>query len=462
MDYNPSAYPNLSPITLSTLTSMIGRAVNAAPSLSGVWVTAELSDVRVNGGHCYMELVEKNSAGQTVAKLRATIWQSTFRSIRQQFIAVTGKDIMSGMKVLLRGSASHHSLYGLSFNVTGIDAAYTLGDIERIRREILQKLTSEGVVDLNKSLSMPVLPQKIAIISAEGAAGYGDFIDQLSHNSHGFVFYPFLFRSIMQGEKTVASVLNALDIIESTIDLWDCVVILRGGGATTDLVDFDNYSLARRIATFPLPVVVGIGHERDRTVLDEIAHTRVKTPTAAASFFIDCARKAYESSCLSVSAIIRYVHDALSGERARIAGIEAGLPALVSAKLERAKALLKKDFAGLPLIVRGRINHEIAKLDSIGPIIANNSKNRIILEKKKIGDIEEKINLFTATCLNSEKTRLDHIEGLIKVLSPSNTLKRGYSVVRLNGKALRDPSQVKKGEKVNIELCSGEIHATVD
>ncbi|MDE6669330.1 MAG: exodeoxyribonuclease VII large subunit, partial [Muribaculaceae bacterium] len=324
-------------LTLTQLTQVIGNSVRLNPSLQGAWVTAELSDVRVNGGHCYMELIEKNSVGSTVAKLRATVWANQFRMIQTKFAAATGRQIGSGIKVLLYGSTTHHSVYGLSFSVTDIDPAYTLGDMERLRREILERLHYEGILERNKQLSMPWAPQRIAVISAAGAAGYGDFLNQLGANQEGFVFYPFLFGAVMQGNRTASSVIEALELIEHTVDLWDCVVIIRGGGATTDLNGFDNYELARRVALCPLPVVVGIGHERDRTVLDEIAHTRCKTPTAVAAYLVDSLRQSYNRAAQCVDYIIRQGGAVTNGERLRLHNTESMLPAAVGHCLDAAR-----------------------------------------------------------------------------------------------------------------------------
>ncbi|MDE6793126.1 MAG: exodeoxyribonuclease VII large subunit, partial [Muribaculaceae bacterium] len=208
-------------MTLSQYTAWIGEAMRRVPELWNAWVVAELSDVRINGGHCYMELIEKNAAGQTVAKMRATIWASVFYPLRRKFLNATGRDIATGMKVMLRGGVNHHSLYGLSFNVSDIDPSFTLGDMERLRREIIMRLTNEGIINRNKEVSLPIAPQRVAVISAEGAAGYGDFMNQLLGNADDLKFYPRLFPAIMQGDRTSSSIRAALERVEQTIDLWD-------------------------------------------------------------------------------------------------------------------------------------------------------------------------------------------------------------------------------------------------
>lgn len=453
--------PGTFSLSLSQLTGRIGQMVNSHPELTGVWVRAELSDVRVNGGHCYMELVEKNPQGQTVAKLKATIWAQLFARIRQQFLYETGMEITTGMKVLLQGNANHHSLYGLSFNVTRIDPSFSLGDIEKNRREILERLAREGIINRNKQQYLCPVPQRIAVISAAGAAGYGDFINQLNGNAQGFVFYPCLVPAVMQGDRVAESVCRALDFIEQRIDAWDCVAIVRGGGATTDLIGFDNYMLARRVAEFVLPVIVGIGHERDRTVLDEIAHTRVKTPTAAAAFFVQKAAEAYEKVLGSVNFISRYATASINGEKTRLAHLTATIPALANARIANARMALDRELARIPVMVDAKISQNRVRLDNFAASLQSSAK--IILENNRREQQRISENLITASqrILEKEKLQLDSKLSLINILSPENTLKRGFAVVRKNGAALTATDNLSTGDIVKIKLYNGEAEAEV-
>ena len=449
-------------MTLSQFATAIGNAVRMSPVLQGAWVVAELSDVRVSGGHCYMELIEKNQAGQTVAKLRATIWQSRFSYIRQKFIAATGREIMTGMKVLLNGSASHHTLYGLSFSVNDIDPSYTLGDMERLRREILMRLHKEGVIGLNKTRVMPPAPQRIAVISAEGAAGYGDFINHLLGNQEEFAFYPVLIPAVMQGEKTSASVRNALDFVIRTIDMWDCVAILRGGGATTDLNGFDDYDLARAVATFPLPVVVGIGHERDRTVLDEIAHTRMKTPTAVAGFFVDTLRAAYDKVRGLVDYVARYSTDRLAGEARRLANCEGMIPALAEARLAGARALLERELTRIPVLVSARISRNITSLDNYASLLKALAPRQCSRNAERLSELQNRFSVAADGALKRNAARVDALAGMVSVLSPDNTLRRGYSITRVDGKAVTDASILSPGQRIVTCFRHGDITSVVE
>ena len=277
----------MEPITLYELNELVKETLELGMP-DTYWVQAELSEVRVNNGHCYVEFVQKDRRGSgLVAKARGNIWRNVFAILKPTFEQSTGQLFTAGIKVLVEVSISFHELYGYSLNVIDIDPSYTLGDMARKRQEILRQLQEEGVLELNKELDMPMLPRRIAVISSPTAAGYGDFSNQLMNNQGGFYFYTELFPAIMQGDGVEQSILQALDIIYSREDEFDVVVIIRGGGATSDLTGFDTYPLAAAVAQFPLPVITGIGHERDDTVLDMVSHTRVKTPTAAAEFLLD-------------------------------------------------------------------------------------------------------------------------------------------------------------------------------
>lgn len=428
-------------IRLADLTRMVGNAIRRDPELSQVWVLAELSDVRVVGGHCYMELVEKDDRGSFRAKLRAMIWSSSYTTLRRRFVAETGREISAGMKVLVRGGVTHHDVYGLSFVISDIDTSFTLGDMERVRREILARLAKEGVLENNRRLAAPELPQRIAVVSAAGAAGYGDFMHQIEQNEWGFRFYPCLFAATMQGDRTVPTVLDALDLVERThaIMKWDCVVIIRGGGATADLNSFDNYELARRVATYPLPVAVGIGHERDRTVLDEIACVRCKTPTAVAALLLDRVLQSWNRVIESSRRIGNYVSLAMEGERRRLEQLQVSLPALVGARTMRQRMVLTEKASAIARTLAGKVPFERGRLEMYGHRMAEAPKRRF----------------------EQAAARLERTEAMIRVLSPDNTLRRGYSITRVNGRAVRDVAGLRPGDMIETTLHQGKVLSEV-
>ena len=379
------------------------------------WVRAELSEVReAYNGHCYIELVQKAERGNAlVAKARGTIWASIYNMLRPYFENATGQRFAAGINVLMQVTVDYHEQYGLSLTVHDIDPTYTLGDMARRRREILRQLEAEGVLTLNKELHMPLLPQHIAVISAAGAAGYGDFCDQLMNNPYGFAFYPRLFPAVMQGDKVESSIIAALDTIAAERDHWDVVVIIRGGGATSDLSGFDTYPLAANCAQFPLPIITGIGHERDDTVLDTVAHTRVKTPTAAAEYLIGA------------------LADAAAHHEALVHRLTMGLTQRLHREEQRLQQLATRLPAGFA-IMQARQQHRMAQIES---------------------------TLHTALqhTLIKQQHRLELLEKAVESASPSHILKRGYTITRCNGKVVTSASKVPQGAILTTEWADGTV-----
>ena len=450
-------------LSLRQYTSEIANSIRTNPVLQSRWVIAELSDVSERGGHCYMELVEKDDRGVTIARLRGTIWANNFAyKIKPKFEQITGQKFKSGLKVMLFGSASFHEQYGLSFNITDVDPSFTIGDMERIRREIIETLTREGVVNCNRMLQMPRVPQRIAIISAKGAAGYGDFMNQLQSNPVGFKFYTHLFEATMQGETTSNSVIKALNDIEMTIDLWDCVVIIRGGGATSDLNGFDNLELARRVATFALPVVVGIGHERDRTVLDDIANVRVKTPTAAAEWLIMCAQQTLDQALALANQVARYVKDRTSGASKQLSHIEGTIPIIAKQQIIKSKSNLAAIASALPYMTKNRILSANRTIDAIARDVQHNAIGKISSAQTYLKTMSDAIvNAAPKAIINQDK-RLKALENIVEALSPQKTLRRGFSLTKVNGKTVRSIAQLDENDVITTCLVDGEITSVVN
>lgn len=424
------------------------------------WIQAEFSDFQVKGGHCYVELIEKNDAGVTVARIRANIWRGTLGALQRKFADATGRQMQSGMKVLVRGSINHHTAYGLSFVISDIDPSYTLGDMERIRREILAALKREGILDCNRTLLLSETPQRLAVISSESAAGYGDFINQTVNNPEGFAIYTRLFPAVMQGDRTASSVMAALAAVAETRDSWDAVVIIRGGGSTTDLNGFDNLELARAVATFPLPVIVGIGHERDRTVLDEIACVRCKTPTAVAAFIVDTLRSAYTRTVELVNRIARYGADTLRGEHLRLASLMQAVPATARTSLMRQKVRLTELAGGIPAAVQGKVTRQRVLLGEYAAGIGAAARARVSAGTATLERLAMRTGNAASTGIDRESMRLRRLDDMLRLLSPDNTLQRGYSITRVDGHAVTDPAAVPAGATVVTTLAAGELRST--
>lgn len=424
--------------TLSQITGRLAQVVGADPLLRGAWLVAETVDVRVSGGHCYLELIEKDQAGRPVARCRATIWANVFRQLAGQFYAATGRQFASDLKVMVYGTVNFSPVYGLSVNISAINPAYTMGDAMRLRNEMIQRLTAEGIIDLNRSLAWPAFPQRVAIISAANAAGYGDFMNQLYSNAARLRFDTRLFPAVLQGERTAPSIIAALERIAAEQDSWDCVVIIRGGGGTSDLASFDNYDLAANIAQFPLPVIIGIGHERDITLLDYVANMRVKTPTAAAEWLIARGTNILATLQWMGAAMLQAVTDRMAGCHRQLAFYSGQLPALTGAVIAKGAKRLQATESALTMVIDRRIVPAAARLDALQGQLAQAS----------------------AFALQRSRQRIEAAASLVAVLSPEATLKRGYTITRVNGRAVSLAADVAPGATIVTQFADGEITST--
>lgn len=423
-------------ITLQEFNNRIKRLL-ADPSVMNCWVVAETTDVRINQ-HCYLQLLEKNpKTGATVAKIKAIIWGNQFRFLNAQFKQVTGRDIGNDMKIMVCLSVNYSPQYGLTVVINDINPEFTLGDMERQRQEILNRLTQEGIIGQNKTVPVPPVLQRIAIVSAAGAAGYGDFMKQLTDNKYGVCFYPCLFQATMQGVKTVPTVLAALDKVEHNQHLFDCVVIIRGGGGTEELNSFDNYDLARRVATFPLPVIVGIGHERDITVLDYVAGIRVKTPTAAAEHIILQAANALAHIGDLSNQVVSIARDYIARAKEQLSYYAGNLPIMAQRIIDTNTLRLQNFIQNIPLHVQRRIEGENAQLARQKDAI----KNAVAQVKMK------------------ETMRLEALGDKIELLSPRKVMARGYTLTTCEGKIMTDAAQLEAGKLVTIHFRDGKVVA---
>lgn len=423
-------------ITLQEFNNRIKRLL-ADPSVMNCWVVAETTDVRINQ-HCYLQLLEKNpKTGATVAKIKAIIWGNQFRFLNARFKQVTGRDIGNDMKIMVCLSVNYSPQYGLTVVINDINPEFTLGDMERQRQEILNRLTQEGIIGQNKTVPVPPVLQRIAIVSAAGAAGYGDFMKQLTDNKYGVCFYPCLFQATMQGVKTVPTVLAALDKVEQNQHLFDCVVIIRGGGGTEELNSFDNYDLARRVATFPLPVIVGIGHERDITVLDYVAGIRVKTPTAAAEHIILQAANALAHIGDLSNQVVSIARDYIARAKEQLSYYAGNLPIMAQRIIDTNTLRLQNFIQNIPLHVQRHIEGENAQLARQKDAI----KNAVAQVKMK------------------ETMRLEALGDKIELLSPRKVMARGYTLTTCEGKIMTDAAQLEAGKLVTIHFRDGKVVA---
>ena len=428
-------------LSLYELNSLVRDVIDASLPDS-YWVEAELSEAREGyGGHCYMELIEKDERSNTpIAKAHASCWRNRWMLIKPHFERITGQRIHAGMKVLLKVHAQFHENYGFSWIVDDIDPNYTMGDMARKRMEIVNTLKEEGVFELQKELRLPMFCQRIAVISSATAAGYGDFCNQLADNGYGLQFSTALFPATMQGEGVEQSVISALNRINATYENWDCVVVIRGGGATSDLSGFDTLELAENVANFPLPIITGIGHERDESVLDMISYQRVKTPTAAAAFLIDHLTEVYARVEDAQETIVNYVNRRLQVERMRFERLSSQIPTLFSLVKTKQNARLDGMMNELKLYVQTKLSAAQRKLEVVS------SNVQPILERK----------------LLNESHRLQMLEQRMKAQNPELLLKRGYSITLKDGKSVRDASSLQKGDVLETRFAKGQVKSVVE
>lgn len=428
-------------ISLYELNSLIkGILQDGLPEM--FWIRAETSDVRVNqNGHCYLEFIEKDNKGRNlIAKARAMIWANTFHILKMYFESATKQPFVSGIKVLVQVSVEFHELYGFSLTVHDIDPGYTLGDQALNRAAILKQLEEEGVLYLNKELDIPVPANRIAIISSPTAAGYEDFLDQLHKNAYGFAFYTKLFPAIMQGDRSEESIISALEHIYEYQDCFDVVVIIRGGGATSDLSSFDSYLLAASCAQFPLPVITGIGHKRDETVLDIVAHTRAKTPTAVAEFLIDNIAETLSELVNLSQDIVLSVTQRIQDEVARLNVFE----------------------AQNAFVLKGWNKEQETFLSSAKNLLNKGIQRTIKENKEKFALLENDLKANTDKNYKNQNVMLDTYQKHLNLLSPDYILKRGYTLTLHEGKIVKQASVIKNGDEITTIFMDGKLDSIVN
>ena len=460
-------------LTLLELNSLVRQVIEH--TLNGeYWVEAELSECRDSRGHCYMELVQKDERSATpIARASAKCWRTQWAMLQPYFERTTGQPLHAGMKVRLKVYAQFHEAYGFSWIVTDIDPTFTLGDMARRRMEIIRQLKAEGVFDMQKELQLPLFCQRIAVISSATAAGYGDFVDQLVNNERGLQFQVQLFPAIMQGEQVEQSIISALNQIysvecrtesvelatapeanaqeatavansklytlNSKLKKFDCVVIIRGGGATADMSGFDTLALAENVAQFPLPIITGIGHDRDECILDMVSHTRVKTPTAAAALLVSHLSEVYDAVSDAQERIARYVQNRIALQKTQITNLKSKIQSLFS-------------------VVKSR---QEARLDGLYNRIVSRAQQKMATSHSQLTAAELRLPLLLDRRMTAERHRLELLEEKMKVLDPSLLLRRGYSITLKDGKAVRDANALTPGDELVTRLANGTVRSTV-
>lgn len=445
-----------STLSLYELNSLVREVIESELSRE-YWVEAELSEARESRGHCYMELVQKEEGTNTpIARASAKCWRTQWMMIQPHFERITGQRLRAGLKIRLKVYAQFHEAFGFSWIVTDIDPNFTLGDLARRRQEIITQLKQDGVFDLQKELELPFFCLNIAVISSESAAGYGDFCNQLADS--GFAFHTQLFPAVMQGEQVEESIIQALERIYEAAQsftegdtkpndaplgavggAFDCVVIIRGGGATADMSGFDTLALAENVAQFPIPIITGIGHDRDECVLDMVSHLRVKTPTAAAAFLIDHAQRVLDRIEDAEHRIVHASRTQISNLKSQISNLASRIPTLFSLVKTREEA------------------HTQQLLQRMGKAC----DGQLIRSEARLTTLNAQLSTLSSQLINAHRHRLDLLQQRTASLDPQLILNRGYSLTTHNGKVVRNAADVKAGDEIETRLEHGSIKSII-
>lgn len=447
--------------TLSELQHEIKESISEQFPFA-VWIVAEINTLtRHKSGHCYMELVQKSKTSNSIiAQARATVWANKFSFISAYFESETDSELAAGMNVMLQVTITYHEVYGLSLNVIGINPTYTIGDMERAKKEIIARLINEGVFDMNKTQSFPAVVQNIAVISSSTAAGYGDFVNHLETNTYGYHINITLFEAAMQGEQTEQSVLDALNRIGEEYENYDAVAIIRGGGSKNDLSWFDNYNIAYMVTQFPLPVISGIGHERDESIVDMVAHTRMKTPTAVANFIIDYNAQFEEQVDSTSSEIFGIAKEFLMSSEMYLNNMTMSIMK-VRTRLSKDTERCDRIMSEIRTRLNVRMKEEEMKLNMIGNKLETSPKRLISEQESHLNGIKELISRTTKHRIEKANEKLSFLEHRLTLNDPRTILKRGYSITRINGKVVTNDLETNEGDIMETLLYDGKVTSVV-
>ncbi|MFC0876485.1 exodeoxyribonuclease VII large subunit [Saccharicrinis sp. FJH2] len=451
-------------LTLSELSSVIKQTLDEHLEIS-YWVIAEIAEYKVNSfsGHCYLELVEKDEQTNTIsARMRATIWSAAFRMLKPFFETSTGIELGAGLEVMVRGVVEYHEMYGMSLNIRDIDPAYTVGEMALKMQQTIDLLTKDGVIDMNRELVLPVLPQTVAVISSSTAAGLQDFMDQLSNNGYGYHFHVKLFEAVMQGEKAPESIMDAFHRVFEYADVFDAVVVLRGGGAVLDLNCFNDYELCFMVAQFPLPVLTGIGHDKDETVLDLVAHTKLKTPTAVAEFLISCFSD-FDSRLNDLAdGIFSGTEDILNDSRNRLAMAISQIKPVTQQRMQEHGFILDSLSKDMQAGVHLRIAGQRTQLNSYMKELQKDSVHSAKSKTEVLNQLWSKLYSAVSQKIENSRQLLGKYEIKVNYQDPVKILEKGYSITSKNGLIVNKVSELKKGDRIVTIFSDGKKSSTVD
>ncbi|HDP75102.1 MAG TPA: exodeoxyribonuclease VII large subunit [Bacteroidales bacterium] len=428
------------------------------------WVVGEISEIKEHySGHCYLELIQKDEESDNiVARARATIWSYSYRMLKPYFESTTGRKLAPGLKVMVLAQVSFHEVYGYSLNITDIEPTFTIGDLELKRRETINRLIADGVFDMNREQTLDLLPNRVAVISSPQAAGYEDFRKQLLGNKNRYRFTIKLFEAVMQGEDAEASIIQTLSNIYNEIDRFDLVAIVRGGGASADLSCFDSYAIASHIAQFPLPVITGIGHEKDTTVSDLVAYKAVKTPTALAEYLIDLANEAEQHYQTLVDSLVGLSTSYIESSKSQLIFFADQLKSASLLTVSHHKNRLTRTWSSLPVLAKFYTYKNLSKVNDLKEQVKSVAQNYINTPRIAIEKFQKELKKYTLQSLTANKQKVDFLGRLIETMSPKNTLKKGFTITMIDGKCVKSVSEINDGVMITTKFWDGEIKSRVE
>lgn len=428
------------------------------------WVIGEISEIKEHSsGHCYLELIQKGEeTDNIVARARATIWSYSYRMIKPYFESITGRKLAPGLKIMVQAQINFHEIYGYSLNITDIEPTFTIGDLELKRRETINRLMADGIYNMNREQVLDLLPNRVAVISSPLAAGYEDFCKQLLVNRFGYRFTLKLFEAVMQGNEAENSIIEALSNIYNEIENFDLVAIVRGGGASADLSCFDSYTIASHIAQFPLPVITGIGHEKDTTVADLVAYKSVKTPTALAEYLIDLASEAEQHYLTLVFSLVELSKNYIEGSKSQLIVFADQLKSASQLTVSHHKNRLIKTWSSLPALAKFYTYKNLLQVNDLKEQIESVTKTYIITRRIAIEQYQKELKKYSLQNLMASKHKVDLFIRLIETMNPINTLKKGFTITMINGKCVKSASEINDGVLITTKFWDGEIKSKVE
>ncbi|MFI3265828.1 MAG: exodeoxyribonuclease VII large subunit [Rikenellaceae bacterium] len=450
---------NTSQISLKQLLSLVKRGIETAHPFA-YWVVAEISEIKANySGHCYLELIEKEQASSSpTATARAIIWRSKYALIAPYFKSVTGSDLTSGMKVLVKATVQYSEIYGFSLQISDIDPTYTIGDNERQKMQTIEQLKKDGVYDMNRECELPMFIQKVAVISSKNAAGYEDFMRELESQWN---FNVSVFEAFVQGSGAEESIITALENIADDIDNYQVVVIIRGGGSQSDLGCFDSYRLCSHIAQFPLPIITGIGHNKDVSVADMVAAVSLKTPTAVAVFLKETASAANRLVDELRSQVSALTLATLEQQKQRLSQDGMQIQNLTSAAISDAKSLLQKMGAQISIGSISQIQSHKAKIDNYKLLLRSNTQRNIATQRSSLEAYTSSIKTNTQSMLLGQAAYLDNFKNLLWAHNPQRLLDIGFAIISTEKGALKSVKDCTAGQPIEITLSDGKIKTEI-